>query len=111
MKRFSLAVLAVMLAASVSAQDATLAKISGPVSILGEGGKRFLKAEGGEGLIYGDTIRVGRGGLAHLTLSGRGAVLLREESMLTLRGSPEKTLLSFKFGEFLIGLRQKLAAG
>jgi hypothetical protein len=111
MKRFTLAVLAAALAAPAFAQDAVLARISGPVSVLAEGGKRFVKAGGGEQLLFGDTIRVGKGGIAHLTLGDRGAVLLREETLLTLQGSPRRAVLAVTFGEFLVGLRKKLEAG
>lgn len=111
MIRLSLAVLAVALSAPCFAQDATLARISGPVSVLAEGGTRFVKAKGGEQLLYGDTVRVGKAGVAHLVLRDRGAVLLREESLLTLQGSPRRTVLAVKFGEFLIGLRKSLEPG
>lgn len=111
MIRLSLAVLAVALAAPTFAQDATLARISGPVSVLAEGGTRFVKAKGGEQLLFGDTVRVGNGGIAQLTLRDRGAVLLREESHLTLQGSPRRTTLAVKYGEFLIGLKKTLEAG
>lgn len=111
MIRLSLAVLAVALAAPTFAQDATLARISGPVSVLAEGGTRFVKAKGGEQLLFGDTVRVGKGGIAQLTLRDRGAVLLREESLLTLQGSPRRTTLAVKYGEFLIGLKKTLEAG
>ncbi len=110
MNRLTLALFAA-LAVPASAQDATLIKISGPVSILAEGAKKFAAAKGGESLIYGDTVRVGKGGVAHLLLKERGAVLLREETRMTLQGSSQQTSLSFKFGEFLIGLSKKLEAG
>lgn len=111
MNQIILAVFVAILSVSASAQDATLAKMSGPVSILAGGGKRYAKAKGGEQLLFGDTIRVGKGGLAHLLLADRGAVLLRDETQMTLQGSANKTSLSFKFGEFLIGLNKKLARG
>lgn len=111
MKRLVLAVLAAALAVPASAQDATLVKISGPVSILAGGGRRFFKASGGEQLLFGDTIRVGKGGIAQLALADRGAVLLRDETMLTLQGTSRRTRLSFRVGEFLIGLRKKLDKG
>ena len=94
-----------------SAQDATVAKVSGPVSILAGGAKKFVAAKGGEGLLYGDVVRVGKGGVAQLTLGDRGAVLLREETMLTLQGTARNTRLAFDFGEFLVGLRKKLSKG
>ncbi len=103
-----LALVLTLAATAASAQDATLAKMSGPVSILAQGAAKAVAAQGGEGLIYGDTIKVGKGGVAHLVLKDRGAVLLREESVMTLTGSPRATTLSFKFGEFLIGLSKKL---
>ena len=100
-----------VLAVPAFAQDATLISISGPVSILAEGGSRFLKAKGGEDLIFGDAIRVGKGGTAHVVLGDRGAVLLREESLLTLKGSARRTELAVAFGEFLVGIRRRLTKG
>ncbi len=111
MKTLVLAMLATFSASYASAQDATLAKISGPVSILASGSKKYVKAKGGDSLIFGDTVKVGKGGIAQLTLKDRGAVLIREESVMTLQGSAQKTALSFRFGEFLIGLSKKLEAG
>lgn len=111
MNRIAFAVLVAVLAVPASAQDAYLAKISGPVSVLPGGAKRYLAAKGGEELLFGDTVRVGKGGIAHLVLEGRGAVLLREETILTLQGTPRRAVLSFRFGEFLIGLSKKLEAG
>ena len=110
MNRFVFAVLAACMAVPASAQDATLVKLTGPVSILASGAEVFLPAKGGENLMFGDTVRVGKGGVAQLNLAG-GAVLLREETYLTLRGTAVRTTLSFKFGEFLIGLSRKLKAG
>lgn len=98
----------VLAAATASAQDATLVKVSGPVSIVPQGAAKAIAAKGGEGMIYGDTIKVGKGGIAQLVLKERGAVLLREESVMTLAGSPAATSLNFRFGEFLIGLSKKL---
>ncbi|MBI2386822.1 MAG: FecR domain-containing protein [Elusimicrobia bacterium] len=112
MKGFAFFVVAVaVLVLPAAAQDASLALVSGPVSILAGGAERFVKAKGGEQLLYGDTVRVGKGGVAHLILGDRGAVLLREESLLTLQGSPRRTTLAVKFGEFLIGLKKGLEPG
>ncbi len=93
------------------AADAVLAKVSGPVSYLAAGADKFVPARGGEELIFGDAVRTGAGGIAHVVLAKRGAVLIRENSRFTLEGTPRRTTLNFPFGEFLIGLRRKLAAG
>lgn len=111
MNRLALAAIAIFLPVAALAQDGVLVKVSGPVSVLAGGARRFVAAKGGEQLLYGDTIRVGKGGLAHLTLREGGAVLLREESFMTLQGSSRRTTLSFRFGEFLIGLKKRLGPG
>ena len=103
--------LAFLLAAAPSfAQDATLAKISGPVFYQTAGSGEFVPAQGGEELIFGDSIKTGEGGVAHVLLAKRGAVLIRGNSRFTLEGTEPRTVLNFDFGEFLIGLRRKLKA-
>lgn len=104
MKILFLAALAAALIVPASAQDAVLVRTWGPVSVLPGGGRRFIKARGGEELLYGDSIRVGKGGIAHVTLAGRGAMLLRGETLLSLHGSPRRASLTVDYGEFLIGL-------
>lgn len=106
-----LALMLALCAASASAQDATLAKVSGPVYLKTEGASKFKAAKGGEGLIYGDTIKTGKGGIAHVLLKDRGAVLVREDAFLVLEGTPSNTELNFGWGEFLIGLKKKLVKG
>jgi len=108
MKRLVFAALSVVLVLPAAAQDAVLVRVSGPVSYLPGGGRQFIKAYGGEELLYGDSIRVGSGGTAHVTLAGRGAMLLRGETLLSLHGSPRRASLTVDYGEFLIGLARKL---
>lgn len=108
MKILFLAALAAALVVPASAQDAVVVRTWGPVSVLPGGGRRFIKAKGGEELLYGDSIRVGKGGIAHVTLAGRGAMLLRGETLLSLHGSPRRASLTVDYGEFLIGLVPKL---
>lgn len=97
---------------SASAQDATLVKIKGRVSRRVAGSKTFVAVKGGEGLVSGDAIHVAKGGVAHLTLSDdRGAVLLKDETLLILKGGAAKFELSVAYGEFIVGLRKKLARG
>ena len=98
-------------AAASRAQDATIAKASGPVFVRAGGSQKDLPASGGEELIYGDAVKTGPGGLAQVRIGERGAVLIRENSSFTLEGDPQSTLLDFPLGEFLIGLRRKLARG
>jgi len=111
MIRLAFAAVVVLSPLAALAQDGVLMKISGPVSVLAAGSRRFVAAKGGEQLLFGDTVRVGKGGLAHLLLGDGGAVLLRDESFMTLQGSARRTTLSFRFGEFLIGLKKRLGPG
>jgi|CXWL01.1.fsa_nt_gi hypothetical protein len=112
MKTLALCAVLIVTAFSASAQDATLVKIKGRVSRRVAGSKTFVAVKGGEGLVFGDAIHVAKGGVAHLTLSDdRGAVLLRDETLMTLKGAAGKTELSVAYGEFIVGLRKKLAKG
>lgn len=97
------------LAAPAAADEAVLVKARGKVSVKAEGEARFVAVKEGASLIYGDTVRVGRGGIAQLTLSDNAAVLVREDSEFVLGGTAAQTELNFSFGEFLVGLRKKLA--
>ena len=110
MSRF-LALAFVLAAVPSFAQDATLTKVQGPVFIRAEGAAADFPAKGGEELLYGDAVRTGPGGLAHLLIGKRGAVLVRENSAFKLEGNTLNTTLRFAFGEFLIGLRRKLEKG
>ncbi|MFI5345834.1 MAG: FecR domain-containing protein [Elusimicrobiota bacterium] len=104
--------LALVLASTPAfAADAVLVKLSGPVFIRAGGAPKDIRAKGGEELIYGDAVRTGPGAVAQIELTGRGAVLVRENSAFILQGDPQMTLLNFKFGEFLIGLRKALTSG
>jgi hypothetical protein len=101
----------VLAAAPSFAQDATLSKVEGPVFIRAEGAAKDMRAQGGEELLYGDTVKTGPGGSAHLLIGERGAVLVRENTAFKLEGNTRNTTLRFAFGEFLIGLRRKLEGG
>lgn len=90
------------------AQDARLAKVSGPVSLRGFGRPAFVPAQGGEDLIFGDAVKVEKGGLAHVVFEDGAAVLLREECLLVLEGSEKGRTLAFEVGEFLVGLKKRL---
>ena len=105
------AALAAALSLPAAAQDATLDKVSGPVHVRPGGSGRFAPAQGGEELIFGDEVKTGPGGLAHLVLKDRGAVLIRENTQLTLQGSPSETTLWVPLGEFLVGLKKRLEQG
>lgn len=111
MNRSLLLVFAALAAAPSFAQDATLAKVSGPVFVRPSGAEKDIRAKGGEELLYGDAVRTGPGGVAHLLLGDRGAVLVRENSAFLLQGNARDTTLRFTVGEFLIGLRRRLEGG
>lgn len=111
MKKFLFAALLSVLAVDAGAQDAVLEKVSGPVYFLTGGARRFAKAKGGEQLLFGDSIRVGRGGVAHVAFGDRAALLLRDETLMSIGGSAARTALTVDYGEFLIGLFEKLGRG
>ena len=103
--------LAAVLGAAARAQDAKLSAARGGVEFKPAGAAAWTAASGGEELLFGDSVRVAKGGVAHLVFPDRGAALLRDETEMTLQGSATKTTLSVRFGEFLVGLRRRLAKG
>jgi len=109
--RLAIAVLILAgLGTSARAADAVLAQVQGQVYVLTSGSGRFVRAKGGDELSYGDHIRTGKGAIAQLTLSDRGALLVRGVSSFTLEGDADNTSVRFRFGEFVIGLRKALTA-
>jgi hypothetical protein len=98
-------------AAPLSAQDATLAAVMGKVSIHSEGENRYLPVKAGDSLLYSDAVKTGPNSLAHILFPDGSAVLVKENSRLVLQGTPRKTIVSFSIGEFLIGIKKKLAPG
>lgn len=111
MKTIAAAFLLLSLAGAARAADAVLVKAKGDVFIRAGGSEKYLRAKGGEELLYGDRVRTGAGAVAQVELPGRGAVLVREDSSFTLEGDPENTMLNFRVGEFLIGLKKSLTEG
>lgn len=97
-----------LLAPAASAADAVIAKLKGKVEVMADGDDDWVRAKEGGLLLYGDSVRVPKGGLAHITLGAEKAVLLRERTVFRLGGTAEETELDFQFGEFLIGLKKRL---
>ncbi len=109
MNRVLTAVLLLAACATARAADAVIAKVTGQVYYRSAGSQKYVRAKGGEELLFGDRVRSGAGSVAQIVLSGdRGAVLLREDSSFVLEGDPDHTVLDFRIGEFLIGLRKSL---
>lgn len=92
------------------AQDARIQALFGEVEVRGAGGKKFVPAKAGSGLLFGDSVETGAGAVAHIVLASGPIVLIREKSSMTIQGDPRRTTLSFSIGEFLIGIKQRLAA-
>jgi hypothetical protein len=105
----TLAALLLLLAVVVArASDAVLVQTKGEVYVLAKGSGRYVRAKAGRDLSYGDHLRTGPDSVAQITLSDRGAVLVRGDSSFTLEGDDDKTSLRFHFGEFVVGLRKAL---
>lgn len=111
MESLARAALLLCLALPAAAQDATLIAVTGRVYIRAEGEKRAIPAKKGDTLIYGDSVKTGPKSVAHILFSDAAAVLVQENSRLTLQGSPDHTTVKFSIGEFLVGVKKHLTAG
>lgn len=100
-----------LLGGPACAQDATIEKVSGRVSIRAEGEERWLRAKAGDALIIGDSVKTSAHAAAQVVIGkAKAAVLLAENTQFTLRGEPDNEIVDFTVGEFLIGLFKKLKA-
>lgn len=99
------------LCAPALAQDATLKAARGRVEIAASGAKKAVKARAGDELIFGDSLRTGKDGVAHVELADGAVILVKPGSSFTLAGYPEDAIADFSVGEFLIGLTKRLRAG
>src|ERR1051325_8488525 len=96
----------VLLCAPAFAQEATIEALRGKVSIQGWGSDKSAPAHVGDELISGDTIKTGPGATLHLRMAVGGAMLLRENTQLTIGGDADHARLEIPFGEFLAGLKR-----
>lgn len=103
-----------VLSAAVSrswAADAVLEKARGQVFFKNKSSGKFFQARPGKPIAFGDEIKTGPGAVAHIVFPDGNAVLVKEKSRVALRGDKKNPLVDFEVGEFLIGLKKKLAAG
>lgn len=112
MKRTASALAVFLLAASPTlAQHAVLKAAKGDVKVRAVGEKRFETAAAGTPLLFGDMLRTGPASMAHVVFPEGTAVLVKENANFSIQGEPRNILMNFSAGEFLIGLRRKLAKG
>lgn len=110
-KKIIFAVLCASVPGTVGAVDAVLLRVRGTVMVRVAGEKIFEKAAPGAPLLFGDQVKTMAGSMAHILFSEGPTVLIKENSSLTLEGNRQNPQVSFKLGEFLIGLKKKLGSG
>jgi hypothetical protein len=93
-----------------AAADAVLEKASGQVLMKSRTTGNYFQIKQGAPLSFGDQLKTGQGGLAHVVFKGGTAVLVKGNSRVALRGNKKDVLMDFETGEFLIGLRKKLTS-
>lgn len=107
----ALVLLAGLCASARAESDAVLVQAKGGVFVRSRGEKKFEPAAAGAPLLFGDEVKTLKSASAHVVFSAGDAVLVKENSQFTLSGGAKDVTLSFKVGEFLIGLSRKLAPG
>src|SRR5262245_43392028 len=93
------------------AADAVLQRIQGKVMIKPRGAAVTYPGRAGDPLYFGSEIKTEAGAMAHIQVKNGAALLVKENSSLILQGTARDTVVAFDVGEFLIGLKKKLAAG
>jgi len=88
--------------------DATIEALRAPVKVRPYGEKKYIDAQAGFPLSYGDQIKVGPKGMAHIEFPNGTIILVKENSFFLIGGTPKHTWVSFQIGEFLIGIKRSL---
>ncbi len=99
------------ISSSVWSADASLVRISGEVQVRARGKTAFQKAYAGFPLSFGDLVQTQKAALAQVLFPDGNAILIKENTTLRMGGKPGKVQINIPAGEFLIGLKQKLARG
>jgi ferric-dicitrate binding protein FerR (iron transport regulator) len=109
LRSIALSVLAASIASTAGAADGpSVLAAQGRVLVVHQGGKPVQAAQG-QTLQYGDEIRTLKASLAQIGFPDGATILIKENSAFLIAGTPRRTLLSFSIGEFLIGLKRRLA--
>jgi hypothetical protein len=113
MKRTGLALTLWLLAlpAIGRAADAVFKDLKGTVMVKPGGEGSAYAAKKGAPLYFWDQVETGPGAIAHIAFNDGATVLVKENAKFRLRGDRKNTWISFQVGEFLIGLKRKLAGG
>ncbi len=89
--------------------DAILLRTSGIVQVRVKGKNIFGEAKPGTQLNFGDTVQTEQAAKAQILFAGGNAILIKESTTVKLDGKAGKILLRVPKGEFLIGLKKRLA--
>ena len=103
--------LALFFPALAGAADAVLVRASGEVQVRLKGSKVYGKAASGAQLKFGDWVQTLKRAKAHILFANGSAILIKESTTVKLNGQLGKIYLNIPKGEFLIGVRKKLARG
>jgi ferric-dicitrate binding protein FerR (iron transport regulator) len=66
------------------------------------------RAKTGQKLKRNDQVRIGTSGILQLDFDSGAILLVKEKSQFSLKRDNRGSLVSFRIGEFLVGLKQKL---
>jgi hypothetical protein len=109
MRRWLLALFVISAANPVHASEAVLKSVKGAVSVRPAATGKWIKAKPGLALNRNDQVKTGATGRVQLAFAKTGATMLvKQGSWLSLKTDKRGPIVSFKAGEFLIGLRKKL---
>jgi len=110
MLRWSTAFLLLAAVASTArAADAVLKSCEGVVSVRPAVTGKWIRGKPGQTLSRNDQVRTGAKGAVQLSFTNGADMLVKPGSWFSLRRDRRGPIVSFRAGEFLIGLKNKLA--
>ncbi len=108
LRRMSLIFVFAAFTSTAHAADAVLKSCRGVVSVRLVATGKWVRGKPGQDLHRNDQVRTGAKGAVQLAFASGANMLVKEGSWLSLRRDRRGPIVSFRAGEFLIGLKNKL---
>lgn len=109
LKNILILITALSLSGFASAEEVVLKAVQGTVTIRPVGSKKWVPAKIGRKIKQNEQVRTDGLSLARLDFASGATLIVKERSWFSIKQDKKGRIVAFRLGEFLIGLRKKVA--
>lgn len=107
MKKYVALIAVSWLAVSAHGEEVVLKSLQGNVTVRRANTKKWFPARAGIKLNLNDQVKTAGAALAQVVIDSGATLLVKEKSWFSLKQDKRGRIVSFRIGEFLIGLKKK----